>query len=182
MGAGWVIDVDDPASADARALIEAHWAFTQAVTPAGHVHALSVEGLSDPSVSFSSARDPEGVIAIGALKELDRRHGEIRSMHTAVRARRRGVGRSMLDHLLCVAGERGYLRVSLETGTNDAFGPARALYRSRGFVECPPFADYSDNPFSMCMTLAVRSDVDDRSPMQAVSAPTGQRLRRPGRG
>jgi putative acetyltransferase len=92
-------------------------------------------------------------LGVGALKVLDDEHAEIKSMHTAATARGRGVARVMLDHLLALARARGCTQVSLETGTMEAFAPARALYASAGFEVCEPFADYWDSPYSVCMTL-----------------------------
>ena len=93
------------------------------------------------------------VVGVGALKELGAGHGEVKSMHTAAAARGQGVARAVLVHLLAVAAERGYARVSLETGSTDAFVPARTLYESVGFRRCEPFAQYTVNDFSVCMTL-----------------------------
>jgi putative acetyltransferase len=148
-----VIAPDDPAAPDVRSLLEAHLAFAHAVTPAGHVHALDVEGLTGPLVTFFSARRDGVAVGVGALRHLDERHAELKSMHTAEAARRTGVGAAMVGHLLGVARERGYQRVSIETGTIDAFTPARTMYERFGFRPCPPFAAYTDNPHSVCMTL-----------------------------
>jgi putative acetyltransferase len=156
-----VIAVNDPRADDVQALLARHLAFAHAVTPPGHVHALDVDGLSDPAVTFFSARRDGALLGVGALKALDARHGELKSMHTAEAARGTGVGRAVLDHLLGVAAARHYRRVSLETGTNDAFAAARALYRSAGFVPCEPFAHYTANPHSACMTLELRPDRDE---------------------
>jgi putative acetyltransferase len=153
-----MIDVDDPTSADLCTVIEGHLAFARRVTNPGHVHALGVEGLTDPSVTFFSARLGGSPAGIGALKELDQTHGELKSMHTLATARRQGIGRAMVVHMLGVARQRGYLRVSLETGTYEAFEPARTLYHSLGFRKCPPFGDYTDNPYSVCMTVALVAD------------------------
>lgn len=147
------IAVDDPRAADVRALLERHLAFAHDVTPDDHVHALDVDRLVDPSVTFFSARRGGVVLGVGALRELDAGHAEIKSMHTAIEARGQGVGRAMVDHLLRVAAARGYERVSLETGTMDAFAAARALYAGAGFTPCDPFAEYTANPYSTCMTL-----------------------------
>ena len=89
---------------------------------------------------------------MGAIKQLDREHAELKSMHTVMAARRRGVGRAILKHLLSVAIQRGVRRVSLETGVGDAFAPARALYLEAGFVPCGPFGDYAASPNSAFMT------------------------------
>ncbi len=148
-----VIAADDPSADDVRALLAVHLRFSHDVTPAGHVHALDVDGLRDPAVAFFSARRGGELLGVGALKHLDDAHGELKSMHTAAAARGQGVGRAMVEHLLAVARGRGYRRVSLETGTMDEFAPARALYERTGFVPCPPFGAYTVNPYSTCMTL-----------------------------
>ena len=153
-----VIAQDDPLRPDVTALLERHLAFAHEVTPEGHVHALDVHRLLDPSVTFFSARRGSELVGVGALRELDPCHGEVKSMHTAPSARRHGVGRAVVEHLLQVARERGYERVSLETGTMDAFAPARELYAAIGFVPCPPFGEYTANPHSVCMAFALSPD------------------------
>jgi putative acetyltransferase len=150
-----LIAPDDPRADDVRALLATHLGFSHAVTPPGHVHALDVDGLVDPAVSFFSARHEGVLVGIGALKQLDEARGELKSMHTVARVRGRGVGRAMVGHLLDVARGRGYRWVGLETGTNEAYAPARALYAATGFTTCPPFAQYTDNPHSTCMHLAL---------------------------
>jgi putative acetyltransferase len=150
---GLVVEADDPRSADVQALLEAHLAFAREHSPPEDVHALDVDGLTTPDVSFFSIRENGLLLGVGALKALDAEHAEIKSMHTAEAARGRGVGRAMLDHLLGLARARGCKRVSLETGTMAAFAPARALYISAGFDVCEPFAGYWDSPYSVCMTL-----------------------------
>jgi putative acetyltransferase len=150
-----VIAQDDPLRPDVTALLERHLAFAHEVTPEGHVHALDVHRLLDPSVTFFSARRDGELFGVGALRELDPTHGELKSMHTPPSARRQGVGRAMVEHLLEVARGRGYDRISLETGTMDAFAPARDLYAAIGFVPCPPFGDYTANAHSVCMTLVL---------------------------
>lgn len=148
-----VIAIDDPRTPDVRSLLETHLAYSHDVTPPGHVHALDLDGLLDQSVTLFSARIDGALAGVGALRQQETSHGEIKSMHTALSFRRRGVGRAMLAHLLAVAREREYRRVSLETGTMDAFAPARALYSRAGFRNCEPFGDYTSNPHSVCMTL-----------------------------
>ena len=150
-----VIAPDDPLADDVRLLIARHLAFARSVTPPEDVHALDLDGLVDPSVTLFGYRVDGELLAIGALKHLDDEHGEVKSMHTASEARGRGVGRAMLDHLLAVARERGYRRVSLETGAMDAFAPARALYSSAGFEPTGPFGDYGPSPRSAYMTLVL---------------------------
>ncbi|MCC2975101.1 GNAT family N-acetyltransferase [Sphingomonas sp. PL-96] len=147
---------------DVQALLAAHLAGMHAQSPPESVHALPLEGLRRPDLTFFSARDADGqLLGVGALRELDASHGEIKSMRTVDDARNRGVGAAMLAHLLRVARERGYTRVSLETGTPEGFAPARRLYERHGFVRCAPFADYREDPFSCCMTLQLDGSAAD---------------------
>jgi len=145
-----VIAVDDPRQPDVLAILRRHLAFCLSETPPEHSFALDAEGLLDPAVTFFSYRDDGTVLGVGAIKELDPGHGELKSMHTAAEARGRGVGRAVLAHLLIVARSRGYRRVSLETGTTPGFAAARALYVSAGFLPADPFGGYhrtEDNTF-----------------------------------
>jgi putative acetyltransferase len=153
------VSLDDPRAADVRALLERHLAFANEHSPPEDVHALDLDGLLQPDISFYSYRIEGELLGIGALKMLDSEHAELKSMHTAAAARGRGVGRAMVDHLLAVARARGVRRVSLETGTPDVFVPARSLYARFGFEECEPFGQYFESPWSVCMTL----QLDDRS-------------------
>jgi putative acetyltransferase len=150
-----VIAIDDPRAADVRMLLERHLDFANEHTPPEDVHALDLDGLLAPDIELYAARRNGELLAIGALKELDSAHGELKSMHTAAAARGQGLGRAMVDHLVGVARARGYGRVSLETGTMDAFAPARSLYHAAGFSVCAPFAGYWDSPNSVCMTLSL---------------------------
>lgn len=152
-----MIELDDPRRPDLRALLERHLAFAAATTPPEDIHALAVDDLADPSVSFFALRGDGVVLAVGALKRLDGTHAEIKSMHTAEEARGQGVGAAMLGHLLGEARGRGFARVSLETGSGEAFAPARRLYAAAGFTPCGPFADYPDSPNSTYMTLALHA-------------------------
>ena len=133
--------------------MEIHLAYSYEFSPPEHVHALDIDGLLDPAVTFFSARREGVLLAVGTLKHLDDSHVELKSMHTSAPARRQGIGRAMVDHLLAVATERRYRRVSLETGTMDAYRAAREMYSSAGFERCAPFGEYTDNPYSMCMTI-----------------------------
>ena len=136
-----------------RALIARHLSFAHEHTPIEDVYALDLEGLLDPAISFFSARLDGTIVGMGAIKQLDAHHGEIKSMHTAAEVRGQGVGRAILDHLVAEARARGYQRVSLETGTMDAFGPARALYAAAGSEPCERFGDYPLDASSAFMTL-----------------------------
>ena len=149
------ITVDDPGAEDVRAIVARHLARARETTPPEGVFALPVEGLLDPAITFFSARRDGVVVAIGALKELDATHGELKSMHTLAEVRGQGIGRAIVEHLLAEARRRGYTRVSLETGSMDAFIPARKLYASVGFLPCERFGDYPESPTSAFMTLTL---------------------------
>ena len=151
-----MIEIEDPRGPEATALLERHLAFCHATTPLEHAFALDLSGLLDPSVTFFGIRRDGELLGVGALKELDATHGEIKSMHTAAAARRQGVGQATVDHLLATAALRGYRRVSLETGTVHAFAAARALYRKAGFKACGPFAGYRESPHNTFMTLELQ--------------------------
>jgi len=147
---------DDPLRADVTALLRRHLDYAYANTAPEDVYALDVEQLLDPAITFFSFRDGDGaLLAVGALKHLASDHAEIKSMHTAQEARRRGIGRAMVAHLLEAARARGYTRVSLETGSQPAFAPARALYEATGFEPCEAFADYRSSAASAFMTIAL---------------------------
>ncbi len=147
------ISVDDPCAPDVRRLLDTHLAEVRAPTPPEDAHALDVDGLRDASVTFFSMRRGGVLLAVGALKRLDPDHAEVKSMHTVAAARGQGIGRRMAEHLIGVAREEGYRRLSLETGSMVEFAPARALYASVGFKPCGPFGDYPASPNSTYMTL-----------------------------
>ncbi|MFO0460218.1 MAG: GNAT family N-acetyltransferase [Burkholderiales bacterium] len=150
------IDIDDPAAPDVSALLEEHLRDMHAQSPRESVHALDVSGLKVPSITFWTVRDADGLLlGCGALKQLDATHGEVKSMRTPTAQRRRGAGRAMLAHIVDEARRRGYGRLSLETGPQPAFAPARRLYARAGFVRCAPFGDYREDPYSVFMTLAL---------------------------
>jgi putative acetyltransferase len=149
----WTVSEEDPRTPDVVALLQRHLEFARGVTPPEDVHALDLDGLLDPSVTFFSLRDGETLLGIGAIKALDDQHMELKSIHTAEEARGNGVGRAVVEHLLAMARQRGAARVSLETGSMEEFAPSRALYSRLGFVECAPFADYSPSRASTFMTL-----------------------------
>ena len=148
-----VIAEDDPAAHDVSELLVQHLRFAHEHSPPEDVYALDSEGLRRDDVTLFSARRDGALLGVGALRQLDEAHAELKSMHTLASARGEGVGRAVLEHLLAVARNRGCERVSLETGTMDAFAPARALYASVGFTPCAPFANYKVSVNSVCMTL-----------------------------
>jgi len=135
------------------ALLEEHLRSMHELSPPESVHALDVRSLKRPDISFWTVRDGNTLLGCGALKELDPEHGEVKSMRTPAALRRRGAGRAVLSHILQEARARGYRRLSLETGSVDAFAPAQKLYESVGFSYCGPFADYKPDPNSVFMTL-----------------------------
>lgn len=145
-------DLDDP---DVVALLGQHLAFAHAVTPDGHVHALDRSALRAQGIEFFGARSGGELVAVAALRAIGPDHVELKSMHTARAARGRGIGNALLRHLMALARARGHARMSLETGTMEAFAPARRLYERAGFERCRPFADYAENEFSVCMTRAL---------------------------
>ena len=149
------VERDEPTAPDVLALLETHLAFANEHSAPEDVHALDVHGLSQPEIQFFSMRLDGALLGVGALKQLDADHYEIKSMHTAAAARGQGVGRAMVQHLVATARAAGAKSVSLETGTMEAMAPARKLYRSLGFVECEPFGDYQPVDASVCMTLLV---------------------------
>lgn len=144
---------DDLTGDEVVALLEQHLAEMASHTPAESVHAMPVARLAGPDVTFWSVWSDGRIAGCGALKEIDPQHAEIKSMRVADDFRRQGVGEVVLRHLLTAAKDRGFERVSLETGSNPPFDPARALYARHGFTPCEPFADYVLDPWSVFMTL-----------------------------
>ena len=134
-------------------LLHTHLTRARAETAPGSAHALDLTGLQSPDISFWTIWDGETLLGTGALKRLSADHGEVKSMYTVQSSRRKGVGSAMLRHIIATAKASGMSRLSLETGSGDYFVPARALYRSHGFVECPPFADYVLDSNSVFMSL-----------------------------
>jgi putative acetyltransferase len=147
------IKIDDLTSPEIIALLAEHLASTAAVSPPESQHALDVAGLRQPAVTFWSIWDNGELAGCAALKELDPAHGELKSMRTARPHLRKGVARTLLQHLMAEAKRRGYRRISLETGSMEYFEPARALYRSFGFATCQPFGDYVLDPNSVFMSI-----------------------------
>ncbi len=144
---------DDPRQPQVQALLDRHLEFALAQTPPEHSFAMGTDGLLDPAIAFYSCREDGSVLGIGAIRRIGPGHAELKSMHTAEGARGRGIGRAMLVHLLDVARDQGFVRVSLETGTTPAFAPARTLYQSAGFVPCGPFGGYQVSADNTFMTL-----------------------------
>jgi putative acetyltransferase len=143
---------DDPSSAQIKALLEEHLQNMRQISPPENVHALDIEGLRRPEITFWAAWSESELLGCCALKDLNSRHGEIKAMRTSSAHRRKGVARALLVHVIEEARKRSYLRLSLETGSQAAFEPARRLYASFGFSPCAAFAQYADDPHSVFMT------------------------------
>jgi putative acetyltransferase len=146
------IRMDDLAGEATRALIAFHLDGMHDTSPPESVHALDIDGLRHPSVTFWSAWIDGELAGIAALKSIDAERGELKSMRVDDRFRGSGVGRALLRHLMAEARGRGMTSLWLETGSPDDFVPAQRLYESEGFARCGPFEGYSDDPFSVFMT------------------------------
>lgn len=148
------IGVDDAGREDVRRLVQLHRDWSLQQTPPEFSFSVAPEAVAEAGITLLSARSSDGeLLGVGGLKQLDARHGEVKTMHTAAAARGRGVARALLTALLDEARRRGYTRVSLETGTTSAFLPARALYESAGFRPSAPFAGYANTEHNLCMSL-----------------------------
>jgi putative acetyltransferase len=150
-----LIKVDDLSGAAIQDLLREHLRSMAQHSPPESVHALDLDALRRPGITFWTAWDGDDLLGCGALKELDSRHAEIKSMRTSTAHLRRGVARRMLTHIIEEARRRSYRRLSLETGSHAPFEPARALYASFGFAYCEPFADYVEDPYSVFMTTTL---------------------------
>ncbi|PKR84439.1 GNAT family N-acetyltransferase [Heyndrickxia camelliae] len=146
------IKLDDLTGSKIAGLINEHLQGMALNSPQESIHALNLEQLRKPEITFWSAWEGNDLLGCGALKELDPYHGEIKSMRTAKEHLRKGVAKKLLQHIVEEAKKRGYQRLSLETGSMDAFEPARKLYASFGFEYCKPFSDYKEDPNSVFMT------------------------------
>jgi putative acetyltransferase len=150
------IRIDDLTSPDIIGLLREHLHSMTLHSPPESIHALDIEALRKPEITFWSAWDGTALMGCGAIKELDSQHGEIKSMRTASAHLRKGVAAALMRHILEEAQRRSYQRLSLETGSMEAFAPARRLYASFGFEECAPFADYVEDPYSIFMTKELK--------------------------
>ncbi|MWC29346.1 GNAT family N-acetyltransferase [Paenibacillus sp. MMS18-CY102] len=146
------IIVDDLTGPEVQALIQEHLKGMHEDTPPESVYALGIDELKKPGVTFWSAWEDDEILGCGAIKELDSSHGELKSMRTSAAHLRKGVARHILERILQEAKDRGYKRISLETGSLPSFKPATKLYESFGFEYCGPFADYPEDPYSLFMT------------------------------
>ena len=152
---------DDLSSPQVHELVAEHLAGMHGSSPAGHVHALAVDSLKAPGISFWTAWLDGRLCGCGALKRLSATAGEVKSMRTRQPYQRLGVGQAVLDEIVRAARQRGYAHLYLETGTGEAFEPAHALYLRNGFVGCGPFGDYAPTDFNVFMVKAL--DAEDRA-------------------
>lgn len=146
------IRVDDLSGPEIHALLAEHLASMARLSPPESVHALDLDALRRPEVTFWTAWSRGQLLGCGALKQLDAQHGEIKSMRTSAAHRRRGVARALLAHIIGEARRRNYVRLSLETGAVAGFEAAHRLYAEGGFAYCAPFAGYAADPNSAFMT------------------------------
>lgn len=149
------IKIDDLTDNRTRSLIELHLAGMAENSPAESIHALNTEGLKQANITFYSAWENEDIMGCGALKELTPTHGEVKSMRTADNHLRKGVAAAILHYIIDEAKKRGYTKVSLETGSMEAFKPAQRLYERFDFTYCEPFDQYVEDPNSVFMTLDI---------------------------
>ena len=147
--------LDDLSGEPTRRLIARHLAGMRAGSPPESVHALDIDGLLSPDLTFWSVWIENEIAGCGALKRLDQKGGEIKSMRVADKFLGRGVGRAILNHLISEARSRGMESLWLETGESEAFTPALRLYESAGFKRCGPFDGYTEDPFSVFMTRTI---------------------------
>lgn len=146
------IRIDDLRGPEIKALLEEHLRHMHELSPPESVHALDLDKLRQPDITFWTIWDGEQLMGCGALKQLSDTEGELKSMRTPEARRGHGAARAILNHIIETARARGLSRLSLETGSQPGFEPARRLYASAGFEVCGPFADYAEDPFSVFMT------------------------------
>ncbi len=149
------IKVDDLSGAEIHELLQEHLRAVAMHSPPESVHALDIEALRKPDITFWTAWEGSRLLGCGAIKQLDARHAEIKSMRTSSSHLRKGVAKRLLSHILDEARRRSYRSVSLETGSMEAFAPARNLYAGFGFEYCEPFAEYVEDPYSVFMTREI---------------------------
>jgi putative acetyltransferase len=136
-------------------ILQAHWLFCTSSTPIEHVYALDASKLFSPDITVFGARIDGELVGVGAMRKLDAQHAELKSMHTLAKSRGSGVGKAMVAQIEDFARSSGIERMSLETGTNEAFKPARELYKSLGYNSCDAFGDYVLSEDNMCMTRLI---------------------------
>lgn len=147
------IRIDELSDQRVIRFLQDHLQLMREITPPGCVHALDIDALKRPEVTFWTVWDEQTLICCGALKELDPQHAELKSMRTAPAHLEQGVASVLLNHIISEAKKRNYKRLSLETGSYEAFVPARKLYEKFGFDYCGPFSDYATSSNHVFMTI-----------------------------
>jgi putative acetyltransferase len=150
-----VITTEKSLTDELAQILRAHWLFCTSSTPIEHVYALDASKLFSPDITVFGARIDGELVGVGAIRKLDAHHAELKSMHILVDVRGSGVGKAMVAHIEDFARSSGIERMSLETGTNEAFKPARELYKSLGYNSCDAFGDYVLSEDNMCMTKLI---------------------------
>ena len=140
---------------DVNALLKKHFVELRSVSPAGSTHVLDIEGLKDNTIKFWSLWENNEIIGCGALKFLEKGHGEFKSIRVADNFRKKGIGEKIINHLILEAKKLNIVKLSVETGAGNFFQPARKLFNKFGFKECPPFAHYKEDPNSCYYTLKI---------------------------
>ena len=152
---GIVISAEQSLTDDLERVLQSHWLFCISNTPIEHVYAIDASKLFSPEVTVFSARLDGKLTGIGALRKLEAQHAELKSMHTLTSHRGIGIGKALVAHIEAVAKAQGITRISLETGTNEAFRPARDLYKSLGYEACEAFGEYVLSDYNICMTKII---------------------------
>lgn len=146
------IALDDLSGPEIARFLDEHVQQMRSISPPESVHALDLDALRKPEITFWSIRDGDALVGCGAIKRLDAGHAEVKSMRTMPARKRSGIASLLLEHIITEAKHRGFARLSLETGAEEFFLPARKLYEKFGFDYCEPFADYKPDPHSVFMT------------------------------
>ena len=150
-----VITVEKSLSEELAQLLQTHWEFCTTTTPIEHVYALDASKLFTPDITVFGARVLGELVGVGAIRKLDADHAELKSMHTLAKSRGNGIGKAIVAHIESFAKVQGIKRISLETGSSEAFKPARELYKSLGYEECEAFGDYVLSEHNTCMTKEI---------------------------
>ncbi|MEM7133021.1 MAG: GNAT family N-acetyltransferase [Chloroflexota bacterium] len=151
------IKVDDLSGPEIAEFLEEHIKDMKAISPPESKHALDLDGLRKPEITFWTMWDQDALVGCGAIQELSDVHGEIKSMRVSKEHRGKGYASKILDHIISEAYKRGYRRLSLETGSMDFFKPAHALYKKYGFELCAPFSNYKEDPNSLFFSKQLRN-------------------------
>jgi putative acetyltransferase len=150
-----VITIQESLGEELAHVLQAHWLFCTSSTPIEHVYALDASKLFAPDITVFGASINGELVGVGALRKLDAEHAELKSMHTLAKSRGLGIGKAMVLHIESFAKNQGFKRISLETGANEPFKPARQLYTSLGYQECEAFGDYVLSEDNTCMTKVI---------------------------